>query len=278
QLMAMPYLRNTFVLYYNKDIFDKFGVPYPKDGMTWTEAKQLAARVSRTDGGVEYHGIGMNSRMILDNQLSLSYIDPKTNKASVNNASWAKLLTNFVEFFKMPGNTKGIYNYEPFVKDKTLAMLVWGSVTGVIQNDFNWDMVTLPVFPEAPKTGSEYPLLLTMSSVSKHKDAAFALIDSLLSDEIQLANTKDAFLGVLNDPAMKNAFGANLDLLKGKNTKAFSALEPPNPPAVHVNDLDVYQTMYPKFQKELVTGVSDVNSVLRETEEEANKKIEEKGQ
>jgi multiple sugar transport system substrate-binding protein len=110
QLMAMPYLRNTFVLYYNKDIFDKFGVPYPKDGMTWSEAKQLAARVSRTDGGVEFHGIGMNSRMILDNQLSLSYIDPKTGKASVNNASWAKLLTNFAELFKIPGNTKGIYN------------------------------------------------------------------------------------------------------------------------------------------------------------------------
>jgi multiple sugar transport system substrate-binding protein len=244
KFVSMPYLRVPFVLYYNKDIFDKFGVPYPKDGMTWAEATQLAARVSRTDGGVDYHGIGINTVVISNNQLSLSPVDPKTNKATINNASWAKLLNNFAGLFAIPGNETGGTTYQPFVKDKTLAMLVWGSVTGVIQNDFNWDMVSLPVFPEAPKTGSENQLFLTVSAVSKHKDAAYVLVDSLISDEIQL-----------------------------QNTKAFSLLGLPNPPTVTKYDEVVNKIVLDKFTNELIPRKTDVNTLLREAEEEANMAI-----
>ncbi|MCC2685195.1 MAG: extracellular solute-binding protein family 1 [Paenibacillaceae bacterium] len=275
KFVSMPYLRVPFVLYYNKDIFDKFGVPYPKDGMTWEQATQLAARVSRTDGGVEYHGIGINTVVISNNQLALTYVDPKTNKATINNASWAKLLNNFAALFAIPGNENGGTTYQPFVKDKTLAMLVWGSVTGVIQNDFNWDMVSLPVFPEAPKTGSENQLFLTVSAISKHKDAAYVLVDSLVSDEIQLQNTKDAFLTVLKDQKIKNEFGANSDLLKGKNTKAFSLLGLPNPPSVTEYDAVVTKIVLDKFTKELIPRKTDVNTLLREAEEDANKSISE---
>jgi multiple sugar transport system substrate-binding protein len=35
QLLALPFSVNFGLLYYNKDIFDKFAVPYPKNDMTW---------------------------------------------------------------------------------------------------------------------------------------------------------------------------------------------------------------------------------------------------
>ncbi|MDF2717648.1 MAG: extracellular solute-binding protein family 1, partial [Paenibacillus sp.] len=34
ELYGLPYNMQFNALYYNKDIFDKFGVPYPQDGMT----------------------------------------------------------------------------------------------------------------------------------------------------------------------------------------------------------------------------------------------------
>ncbi|WP_127497269.1 extracellular solute-binding protein [Paenibacillus glycanilyticus] len=37
-------------LYYNKDLFDKYGVPYPTDGMSWEEVLQLAARFPAKKG------------------------------------------------------------------------------------------------------------------------------------------------------------------------------------------------------------------------------------
>jgi multiple sugar transport system substrate-binding protein len=41
-LVGLPAYTNAFALFYNKDIFDKFGVPYPKDGMYWEDVVELA--------------------------------------------------------------------------------------------------------------------------------------------------------------------------------------------------------------------------------------------
>src|SRR5690606_22701013 len=44
-LTALPYSRKLFALYYNKDVFDEHDTPYPRDGMTWDEVLDLAARL-----------------------------------------------------------------------------------------------------------------------------------------------------------------------------------------------------------------------------------------
>src|SRR5699024_1707758 len=38
ELNALPFIKQGYVMTYNKDAFDAFGVPYPTDGMTWDEA------------------------------------------------------------------------------------------------------------------------------------------------------------------------------------------------------------------------------------------------
>lgn len=43
-LYGLPLYNDRMALYYNKDIFDKFGVPYPKDGMTWDEVIELSIK------------------------------------------------------------------------------------------------------------------------------------------------------------------------------------------------------------------------------------------
>ena len=40
---GMPVRTDQYVLFYNKDIFDAAGVPYPDNDMTWTEFEELAA-------------------------------------------------------------------------------------------------------------------------------------------------------------------------------------------------------------------------------------------
>jgi multiple sugar transport system substrate-binding protein len=52
-LEAVPYVQNFSANYYNKGIFDKFGVAYPKDGMTRDDATDLARKLTRSDGGVQ---------------------------------------------------------------------------------------------------------------------------------------------------------------------------------------------------------------------------------
>ncbi len=45
-LLALPYRRDKFVLYYNKDLFDKAGLPYPAEPITWEEFRRTAAELT----------------------------------------------------------------------------------------------------------------------------------------------------------------------------------------------------------------------------------------
>src|SRR5690625_289769 len=45
ELWGLPYIQGKATLHYNKNIFDLFGVDYPKDGMTMNEVLDLAEQV-----------------------------------------------------------------------------------------------------------------------------------------------------------------------------------------------------------------------------------------
>jgi len=54
ELYGLPFAMQLNALYYNKDIFDKFGVQYPTDGMTWDQVTELAKKVTgKVDGGTD---------------------------------------------------------------------------------------------------------------------------------------------------------------------------------------------------------------------------------
>ena len=56
ELYAVPFRSDFWVLYYNKDLFDKAGQPYPTNDMTWDEYADLALKMTG-DGvyGTHYH-------------------------------------------------------------------------------------------------------------------------------------------------------------------------------------------------------------------------------
>ncbi|TVY07074.1 ABC transporter substrate-binding protein [Paenibacillus cremeus] len=65
EFFGIPYAMNYGMLLYNKDIFDKFGVPYPKDGMNWSQVLELARKVTRMDQGTQYIGLDLQSPTLL---------------------------------------------------------------------------------------------------------------------------------------------------------------------------------------------------------------------
>lgn len=56
KLYELPFRSDRWVIYYNKDIFDKAGVPYPGNDMTWKEYDELARRLTDTTAGQEVYG------------------------------------------------------------------------------------------------------------------------------------------------------------------------------------------------------------------------------
>ncbi|WP_158301670.1 ABC transporter substrate-binding protein [Paenibacillus mesophilus] len=287
RIVALPRGHNVAVLYYNKDIFNKFGVPYPKDGMTWDEAVDLAKKVTRTDGGVQYRGLDFSEHILIPyNQMSLPAVDAASMKASVNTDKWKTVFEGLKRVYDMDGGRPAPADYGGrastiFLKDKTLAMfastLMFGALPDAMKNGLNWDVVTLPSFKEAPdRTIQMFAPFLGISGSSKNKDQAFMAIAHILSEELQVSEAKLGRISILATQRVKKEYGVDNDLLKGKNKEAFVKSKfAAARPSVTKYDPAAYAILRGKF-KEVVLNNKDVNTALREAEEAINKDLEQK--
>lgn len=288
KLYALPFSLNFTATFYNKDIFDKFGVPYPKDGLTWDDALDTAKRISRVMDGISYKGAFVQGIGDVSTQLSVPRVDSATGKASlVAHAEWKKLFDLYKAFNDIPGNEQASVATtlnNGFLKDQNVAMAIsYDARIAALEKlhgtpqAFNWDLTQFPSFKEKPNTTvASSGHFLMLSSLGKHKDEAFKVIELLGSPEIQKLITNYGRFTALSDQSIKEMYGSNIKSLQGKNIKAvfksqFAAPVPPNKNASivikHVN------TALTK----VVNGEMDANTAIREAEEAANKEIAEKG-
>ncbi|CAG7643247.1 ABC transporter substrate-binding protein [Paenibacillus allorhizosphaerae] len=282
-LVALPYTQNFSALYYNKDIFDKFAVPYPKDGMTWQEAAELARKVTKVDGGVQYRGLEPNVPERMGSQLSVPLVDATTNRALVNTEQWKKVMQQAADIYTIPGNGKHAWKtagINLFVKDRTLAMHADVNIiaTGRFGDlpDFNWDMASYPVFPDAPGIGMGPDMhILVPTSTSQHKDDVYRVITTVISDEVQLDMAGQGKTSVMKDGKFKTAFGKDLAFLKGKNIAAPFKTSAAKPYTPTLHDTIAMSAIQAEL-REMFTKGKDVNSALRAAEEKINKDIEAK--
>src|SRR5690625_5205516 len=78
KLLALPYNQTVWGTFYNKDIFDLFGQPYPEDGMTWDEIIDIAAQVTGERNGVQYRGLHIDIPSDAVSAYPVNITDPET--------------------------------------------------------------------------------------------------------------------------------------------------------------------------------------------------------
>lgn len=286
-MWMMPAGQKDFVmLYYNKELFNRFGVAYPKDGMTWEETYELAKRMTRLDGNVQYRGLDIQDNVLINyNQLSLSFVDPKTNRASIQNDGWGRWFRTMKEMYEIPGNfnpdslSNVNLKIDELVKTQTLAMLVVGPIVsrlGPLEREagLQWDFVTMPHFSGGERTATQLSApFIMMSQNTRHPDQAFLAIEAILSDENLSARASNGQFTVSTKPAINQQFSTSSIDLQGKNTKALDTYTPAKPQADFTKyDGIVQNVLVNKFREMLKTG-KDVNTTLREAEEQANQQI-----
>ncbi|MDF2661273.1 MAG: extracellular solute-binding protein family 1, partial [Paenibacillus sp.] len=85
KILALPIFTDSMVTYYNKDLFDKFGVQYPSNGMTWDSFNEMAKKLSRMEGDTQYFGyLPMMQYLFYTNPLSIPAVDRSTLKPTIN--------------------------------------------------------------------------------------------------------------------------------------------------------------------------------------------------
>lgn len=284
ELYALPYEASGDALHYNKDIFDKFAVPYPKDGMTWDDAMELAKKLSRNDNGVQHRGLGFDGPIRLAYTLSMLAVDAKTNKVTVDNAKWREAFTLGKQIYSIPNNmaeSTSRIGAQPIASflSKTLAMIV--RVQGLEQlknpssTDMNWDIAQAPSFANMPHVYSMPNLrLIGVTKTSKHKEAALQVIETLTSDEVQLKLARTVpLMSPLVNPAMREQFAGDIPELKGKNVQALFKSQNAQPVAYSIYHGEIYNSIVKTAFIEYVEGKTDLNTALRGAQEAAERKL-----
>lgn len=286
-MYGLPVFTNTLGFFYNKNIFDKFGVEYPKDGMNWDQVKDLAKRLSRTEAGVTYKGLVMSSSAnIVLNQFSAAYIDPATKKSVFSTEKFKQAFELLTSVAKVPGNELTAQTWalaaqqKMFFQDQSAAMLSHFVVLALSQlkDQFNWDIATFPQVASMPGVGPQsYPTYFYVTKTSKHKQDAFDAIAYLTTDEVQNHLARKGMLPILKDKSKAmTAFGQEVAILKNKNVKA---LMPDKfaPSALTKSEIVKAQTpghtaFFEAYQN-VVLGTKDTNTALREAGEKYDQKL-----
>jgi multiple sugar transport system substrate-binding protein len=273
-LIGLPWTMHFSALYYNKDIFDRFGVAYPKDGLTWEQTRELAVKLTRMENGVQYRGLEPDKATRLAGVLGYGFIDPVAEKATVNNDNWKRIFEFMKSVYDIPGNNQ-VSNMNHFSKEKVLAMYPTVNIIPNLKDspDLNWDMAQYPSFPERPGGGMQVDeWIFHITKQSKHKDQAFQVIQTVLSEEVQMEVAKNARFPVYTGSAIESVFGTNLSYTRGKHLKAAFMSKPAN--ALPVSKYDAFAEGYVTGRiNEVIKGEKDINTILRETEEAINKHI-----
>ncbi|MBE1445292.1 ABC transporter substrate-binding protein [Paenibacillus sp. OAS669] len=276
KLYGLPFTMNRYALFYNKDIFDKLGVAYPKDGMTWDEVYDLAKKVTRVEQGTTYMGFAaIPNNMMLNNQLSLSPLDPREDKAVLNTDGWKLMFDNLKRFYEIPDNAL-VPTSETAKGSIAMALESHPLMIGWVKANpnINWDVVSLPVLKEKPGTGLKpATLALFISQTSKYKDEAFQIVSYLVSEQVQTMLSKQGVGTPLVNANVKNAFGQEVQELQGKNTGAFYYYKDAPPSPLRAADLTNVNVDFGKPFGDMVKNKADTNTVLRQFEEAINQAI-----
>jgi len=270
-LVSIPWAQNVAGLFYSLDVFDKFGVPYPKDLMTWEEALDLAKTLTRKDGDTQYIGLNMSSLSQFAQSLSVSYVSPE-GKALVDTPTWKRILEFYRTLYSIPGyaEVKG-----SLFGAKNAAMLPeW--VSAIMNNavkdpDFRWNVAGLPNFAELLGTGREIDAhTLAISASSKHKEQAFQVIQAVTTNEVQAEMSKFGRVPILADQKVLADFGSEVPVFKGKNWDAMFKVKPAKlRENATIYDSTVLNLINPLAER-IRKGETDINTLLRETQEKAD--------
>ncbi|NQX59961.1 ABC transporter substrate-binding protein [Paenibacillus qinlingensis] len=214
KLNGLPTEFYSTAVYYNKDLFDKYGISYPKNKMSWDELILLASRFPTDEKDKRMYGLKMGEGQenlfqlgdTIGRTRGLSYVNSLTKQITINTESWNEVYETALKAFKSnaiyhedPPTTNGPVTMEefllrdPFIAGK-VAMTIDGSTlmetikqaqrTAPDKAVSHWDMVTMPVNPQEPDYGvtAFYPIL-AINSKSSNVEAAKTFINYIHSKD-----------------------------------------------------------------------------------------------
>lgn len=283
QIHMLPVSNSGFVMYYNKALFDRFGLDHPTDGMSWDEAIELANDFTRNDGK-QYVGLWYSPKHILRvNQMSLGFVDPETNEPIVDTPEWNKFVSTL---FKEPMNNPGLqdrakekyFGHDDYKNDDVVGMYVYS--TGWLRNyqaelPPDWDIVSVPTFDGDGVGVQPYADYWGLASTSQNKDAAMRVIKYITGEEFQTHFSQQGHMTPLKSEAVRDVHYENVEGLDEYNIESIFYNElAPQREITGLDEIVLEGPLHSDVLPEVVRGNMDVNSGLQLAQDNAVKEIE----
>ncbi|TNJ64888.1 extracellular solute-binding protein [Paenibacillus hemerocallicola] len=285
EIYALPITNIVQSLFYNKSIFDQFGVPYPIDGMTWESMLQTAQRLTRKEGEKQYLGFAASPSFLNMNPYGQSFWDTKSEMPTFQEDVWKRLIQQyFIVSAQGPGykewviaNNRLPYRLE-LTNSQQLAMFVFNSQFPLTvpedMKKIDWDMIALPTLAEKPGVGSQStPYVMGVTSISENKDAAITAIQYLMSLEMQTDYSRKGFMPVLDREDVRIPFAQDT-VFKDKNWQSVFYNKPGPMAKSSRYELMAGRQLHAVVPR-IVKGEVDLNTALREAAENAQKAVAE---
>ena len=255
KLYAVPRDISTLVIYYNKDLFDKFGLKYPRKDWDFKEFINISEQIKKHNvfaiSFEENHFFFLPYLMsegggIVSDDLSKIIIDEPQSQNGLN--FYADLRKKYHVAPKAEESASATMA-QLFLQEKLAMHLSGRWLVPKYREDakFNWDVVTFP----RGSVGSITPLDASgwaVSKNSKHKQEAYKLIN-YLSSYGSIAKITQCGLIV---PARKDVATSKyfLDGNPPKNSRIFlDSIETSKPTPVPVNYKEITDNLQTKFEK-----------------------------
>lgn len=219
KVYAVPRDISVLMIYYNKDLFDRYGIPYPKKDWTIQDLENISRKLTnKKTFGISYEPdiyyalpyIGYFNSAILDDSGN-PLIDTKEFKKGIN---LYKSLAYNSHCAPMPSEVGSMTLAQMFLRQKTAMHLSGRWLTPKYRESasFRWDVVNFPNC-SAPSDASGWAI----SKASKHKKEALKFILYLSSKQntekmTSLGLIIPARSDVANSPVFLNGAPEHSDL------------------------------------------------------------------
>ncbi|MFW6183130.1 MAG: ABC transporter substrate-binding protein [Chloroflexota bacterium] len=199
-LMCLPQNISSLVVYYNQDLFDEAGLPYPADDWTWDDFVDTARALTRDrngDGTVEQYGVGVEpslyrlSPFVWQNDAPLVDDPARPSRLTLTRPPSLEALQWFVDLRQVHGVAPG--RVEETAQDSESRFLAGstamylnsrrGTPTYRQVDAFTWDVAPLP--RQKTAAGILHSDAYCLSEATANKDAAWTFIEYANSVEGQ---------------------------------------------------------------------------------------------
>ncbi len=221
---GVPFTASAPLLIGNKDLFEQAGIDFPTDG--WSEEEFFDAAVAMTDSSAQQYGLMMAGwvksfprALYGTDEYHLYDWSAGTMNATDNPGLENALQLLIVDLMQTENAAPAVLNSTDigggFETGKYGMSMIgyWDirEIDKVVQDTFDWDLLPLPTSDEFGQWRTPvYANVLSVSSVSENKEAAFSYLSwTLTNEEVQLnsammpVNTEitqgDAFLTTFAD-------------------------------------------------------------------------------